>query len=250
MQVHVRSLDWDSQFFGYTVGCIQLEQTELTTKILRQIADISQPFRLIYVQVTPGGNARKLLEKLGCLYVGDKIDHVLDISKKPIKTIDSGLKSILQYGEIADRSELQKLALLSGIHSRYNIDPNFTHDEFNRLYICWIDKSLAEVRKVPMCLMKMGDRVVGFVSFSVIDIHSIRVDLIAVEPKNRGQGIAEDMLNTVIHYAIEHGYKEIHISTQSANIPALNLYKKVGFVVSSQLSIYHLWQEHAKNSLQ
>ncbi len=250
MQVHVHPLDWDSQFFGYKVGRILLEQSDLTSKTLIQLRHISRDFRLIYVQVLPGGDTRNLLEKFGCIYVGDKIDHVLDISKKPIKPYDSGSKSTLQYGEITDRSELHKLALLSGIHSRYNIDPNFTNDEYNRLYICWIEKSLAEAQKVPICLMKIGDQVVGFVSFSAIDIHSINIDLIAVEPKHRGQGIAEDMLNTVIHHAKEQGYKEIRISTQSANIPALSLYKKVGFVISSRLSVYHLWQEHAKNSLQ
>jgi ribosomal protein S18 acetylase RimI-like enzyme len=57
------------------------------------------------------------------------------------------------------------------------------------------------------------------------------IDSVATLPQYRRNGIAEKLLEHVLHEGKERGYHEAQINMYIGNEPALNLYKKMGFEV-------------------
>jgi ribosomal protein S18 acetylase RimI-like enzyme len=57
------------------------------------------------------------------------------------------------------------------------------------------------------------------------------IDSVATLPEYRKRGIAEKLLEYVLHEGKERGYNMAQINMYIGNEPALNLYKKMGFEV-------------------
>ncbi len=55
------------------------------------------------------------------------------------------------------------------------------------------------------------------------------VTTIAVHPDFRGRGLGKMLMNTLIDYAREQGADTMVLEVRPSNIPALNLYKSLGF---------------------
>jgi len=70
---------------------------------------------------------------------------------------------------------------------------------------------------------------------------SCTVELLAVSPKATRRGIGSALFRAVEYDAFCRGAKEIRVGTQVRNIPALNLYSKLGCKVVGCHQIYHMW---------
>lgn len=63
---------------------------------------------------------------------------------------------------------------------------------------------------------------------------------LGVHPSQRGHGLGEALLVLMLRQIAERGYKAATLDVDSGNIPALTLYRKVGFQVLSQIDYYEL----------
>ncbi|MEE1043730.1 MAG: ribosomal protein S18-alanine N-acetyltransferase [Clostridia bacterium] len=52
---------------------------------------------------------------------------------------------------------------------------------------------------------------------------------VAVHPKYRKMGIASMLLEKLIEYCLDDGFKFINLEVREGNVPAINLYSKFGF---------------------
>lgn len=152
------------------------------------------------------------------------------------KTVESQLedsKTITEYSGPLSQ-DLIALALASGEYSRFKVDPRMSSGEFEKLYKIWITKAWEKGEVLVF------EKMEGMVTWS-LENNSAQIGLIAVRDTSRGKGIGESMVKKAEALAYEKGAMKMKIPTQKANVPAINLYHKLGYKVSSQTYVYHYW---------
>ena len=181
--------------------------------------------------------------------------HALDIwqclEKTGFKLIDTNIKFELN-GNILSEWELQKdikicfaekkyqkatgkIARDNFIYSRFHLDPLIKNDLANQIKKNWVENYFLGKRGDKMVLALMDVEPVGFLQLNIKD-KDLFIDLIGVDKKVQGKGIASAM----IRYAdqnIEHSC--IKVGTQIGNLPSIKLYQKLGFVLSGSDYVFH-----------
>lgn len=74
-------------------------------------------------------------------------------------------------------------------------------------------------------------KIVGYVCARII-CEEAQISNIAVSVAHRRQGIATELLNHLADYAKEHNCERCELEVNTANIPAVELYKKCGYEVA------------------
>jgi len=239
MENTITLLSWDSDFFGYKVGRIDvsiLSKNELTNLL----SDAkTKGFKLLYWPVNPKDNVlNQLAKENGGLLVDEKVTFVRSIlpSDKQLEVSPSVLSCL---NKTATERTLS-LSLQSGIYSRYNTDPNFTHNEFNKLYTEWIEKSLSgKIAKEVLVFIEKREEV-GLLTLGEKN-NRADIGLLAVDKDFRGKSIGTSLMHAAFRKAVEWGYKEIQVTTQLQNSAACIFYEKMGFRKEHIVNIYHFW---------
>jgi dTDP-4-amino-4,6-dideoxy-D-galactose acyltransferase len=226
----IEKLSWDSDFFGYPVGQIEILKPD-RYNVSTAIQD-SKKFTLVYV-ISPERIDFEVPElKL--------VDIKTRLSKRIKNKPNCSFYNISEYGGEED-GQLKKLALESGAFSRFKVDSNFVHNEFEKLYLKWISDSINKIIADKIIVYKEpGSVCIGFVTLK-FKIHFSEIGLIAVDEKSRGKGIAKSLLTFTDGLTINAGCDRIEVVTQLENLPAMKLYEKAGFEIISKKYIYHLW---------
>ena len=228
--MNIHRLAWDSDFFGYEVGsCSDFYHSEQNL-----IAIENSSYQLIYLflnQTLPVLPKTFFLAD-GTLILSKRIEldqeYSLDFKISQIKVIDQKLLS---------------LAMQSGVHSRFKIDPNFKHNEFERLYKKWIENSFAEKEHQRVLGYYENETLLGFVSIAE-KLGVLNIGLIAVDQSARGKGIGSSLLQWVFNYAKLNQFEQVHVVTQAANKDALNFYEQHSFEIISRTFLYHVWKSN------
>lgn len=222
---------WDSEHFGYPVGRVDIgpdDDHAQATHVLASAGD----HKLIYVFCDrPFHHAEARLVDVRELYTLRLSEH-MHVGDHP---------DIVTYGH-EPHPGLQELARASGIYSRFNCDPEFTHGEFHLLYDSWLRNSLARVVCAEVFVCERKGEAVGLMTIERPSATTISIGLAAVHPDHRGEGIAKRLLWKGMRYGIGEGCTEFTVVTQGANLAARNLYASVGFRVTERKFVYHIWR--------
>ena len=109
-----------------------------TFKVIRREGATRTGIRLLYLFLPmPDHTLREPLEKLGFLSVGQKVEFAQPVAPPPQPNADPDISLCQTPGDA-----LKQLALASGQHSRFRLDPGFRNREFERLYEEWLFSSL------------------------------------------------------------------------------------------------------------
>lgn len=225
----IKKLEWDSVFFGYPVG--ELIISHSTQRQIPALLKEASAFKLTYL-ITD----KKIKPEI------DKL-KLVDIKTRLGKKLNNKNHTVANVQEYpgGEDEQLEKLALLSGIYSRFKMDSNFVNNEFEKLYLKWISDSINKTIADKVIVYKEnGNPCKGFVTLKFKD-NFCEIGLIAVDEEARGKGIAKSLLSYADNCAGEAGLRRIEVVTQFDNIPAMNLYEKAGYEIISKKYIYHLW---------
>jgi ribosomal protein S18 acetylase RimI-like enzyme len=88
-----------------------------------------------------------------------------------------------------------------------------------------------------MIVAEDSDGVCGFLQLLRARDGSTIIDLIAVDERGRGRGLARAMIALV---ANDRGTGALRVGTQLANRPSLSLYEALGFRMTSAAYVLHL----------
>jgi dTDP-4-amino-4,6-dideoxy-D-galactose acyltransferase len=154
--------------------------------------------------------------------------------------IDPISDNIKEFSSNKVSYELINLALQSGHMSRFKTDPNFTLEQYEKLYKTWIEKSVTGELADNVIVYLVNNIVVGFITVKLKE-PSCQISLVGVDKEYRGRNIGSELINYVKYYGEMKGCVEIFVETQSINTAAIKLYSKCGFRLSSLDRIYHFW---------
>lgn len=221
-------LDWDSDFFGYKVAKLELNNST-------NFSPLSQlQYRLIYVF------APKPIEQLESNLVDKKASFHTAISLNG-KAINQGLviEAFDEYKHSYE--ELINLTLESGVFSRFAIDKNFINKEYEKLYTKWITNSVDKISAIEVFVAIENSTILGMVTLTKKTDELADIGLLAVAPQARGKRVASSLIEHAKKYALNHGFKNIQVVTQLDNEPAVKLYESTGFELKELTYIYHIW---------
>lgn len=89
-------------------------------------------------------------------------------------------------------------------------------------------------RRFAICL-KRNDQYIGNVQLTDIFNNKAQFHIFIGEPDFWGKGIATQATNLIIHYGFsELGLDEIYLEVNAANLSAIAVYKKIGFVTKNE----------------
>jgi len=94
-------------------------------------------------------------------------------------------------------------------------------------------------------IMSRIDRGFSYYSHSTTVSEKGHVISLAVMPRARRRGIAEKLLRKAIEALRSKGVKEVYLEVRISNIPAINLYRKLGFKIAKRIPRYYADGEDA-----
>jgi dTDP-4-amino-4,6-dideoxy-D-galactose acyltransferase len=228
----IERVNWDSDFFGYAVGKTTFEnEKDLDLDTFRKEA---KNYKLIYIY------SKELIDCCEFWLADKKV--VLcrgNISMESNTDIRNDVQPF--NDKIHNLSQLIYLALQSGEYSRFNLDKNFTNNEFSKLYKAWIINSIKGELAFETLVAFTKDKIRGLITINRKSMDAAEIGLLAVNKDARGLGIGTNLIRRAIERAKEEGFTNIQVTTQLDNLAALNLYKKNNFVVNEVTYVYHYW---------
>lgn len=225
----IKRLDWDSDFFGFEVGKLQLEENEQIPSGLLCEND----FKLIYVfSDTP--LKWEATEEVEVKLVDVKVTY----QKEKLQSVrnDVKIESSLTWSK-----KMEELAYQSGEYSRFKIDDNFAPTVFLKMYEIWLRSSLAHEIASEVMVFNPEDPE-GFLTVNIQE-EEATVGLIAVDNRSRGKGVGKRLMQQLEGLALKNHVSRIKVATQEANVIANRFYKSLGYIVAEKHYIYHVWKK-------
>ena len=228
-------LDWDSEFFGFVVGSVEIGKRDDFGKLPRVSPEV--PVGVCYVSVAPEINSliEPELSRLGGLYCGSRVVYRLDLLGRGQENNDKDICTLDSLDE-----SLYKLAISAGWCSRFLHDSRFS-GKFESMYRIWIEKCFAKQQQGRCAILGMHENgeLIGFVAVSH-DAGIGKIDLIAVDPSFRSRGYGKRLVVAAINHAIAAGCSCMQVVTQGQNESGCRTYKACGMQQVERREIWHL----------
>ena len=221
----IQKLTWDSTFFGYKIGKVEIKNT-LNIKQLLEFIEKSS-----YDMVQLFSN-----QKLGSGFNYNPIDVKLTFSKKVATITTNNIKSVTKDLDGA----LVKLAKEAGTYSRYKTDKNL-YLKYEEMYEIWMNKSLKRELAAEVFAFQDENRINGMVTINK-KLKKAKIGLIAVDNKAQSKGIGTQLLQSVENWALKQNLENICVATQEENYKACLFYEKNNYEISDKTYIYHIWK--------
>jgi len=220
--------EWLSNIVGKPVYELKTFQTTLKQK------DFPAGQLFIWSKIPVDDIERSVcLQKLGFYIVDTNIQFSLS------KKISLKNNSNLRFANSSDEPELRALAKDAFEYNRFNRDPNIPNEIASKIKEEWVGNFFLGKRGKWMIVVEENSKITGFLQLIYKNQNTIVIDLIAIDQKHRGKGLAKEMIS----YAYTHCLKRngtIEVGTQIANKPSINLYSKLSFRMNSVSYVLHM----------
>jgi len=229
-------LTWDTEFFGIMTGRIiptSMQENHLAS-ILTEMRQ--KGFQLVYWA------SDHQYEYDFQPYSGILVDKktTFEINLQNIDLDSMPLSKTEPYSNSFPFFQLEKLAVQSGIFSRFARDNSFPHEKFTALYKTWIRKSVSGEMANEVLVIRQNNHIAGMVTLSkkneVGDI-----GLIAVDEEFRGSKFGQHLVYDAQRWFIQNDCHTAYVVTQGDNLPACRLYEKCGYQKIKIEFYYHFW---------
>lgn len=228
----VGRLQWDSDFLGLRIGRTDIMSNERWCVLLHEANVLRMQYDLIYVF-----SEQKLPTNTdGMCLVDTKTIYAKSINSSAIMP-----NSIKCYQETAPNDDLYRLALVSGVYSRFRLDDNLPVGAYERMYRCWIERSVDGSMADIVFVHRDDNQIDGMITLK-LETDVAHIGLVAVDDGAQGKGIGTMLIKAAEAYLLDHTtIRNLKVVTQWANKPACHLYEKNGFLVETKTNIYHWW---------
>lgn len=136
-----------------------------------------------------------------------------------------------------DEDQVAGIARKSFVCSRWHRDSKINNELANKIKEEWARNYWRGRRGQYMVVAEVEGRMVGFNQLIKRDDGVLAIDLIAVDEKYRGKGVAGGMISFAV--ANCGPMTKLVVGTQLTNIASLKMYQRSGFCVVGALHIFH-----------
>lgn len=233
-------LEWDTKFFGFGVARIRqavLDEADLskTLEMLRE-----NNYRMVYWQISADQYESSRIAKLNGGFLADeKVTYV-----KKLVGISDSLEAFaytpVPYPDTIPDAAMIKLALQSGEYSRFRLDPKFPRQLYDKLYTCWITRSVSKEIAREVLIVKEQSDLLGLITLGIKDDRA-DIGLVAVAEHARGKGVGRALVTVANRYFMERSYAFAQVVTQRSNFGACRLYETCGYNIENVENVFHFW---------
>jgi dTDP-4-amino-4,6-dideoxy-D-galactose acyltransferase len=229
----IQRLNWDSDFLGFEVGSITISDDDPFFSIDNyNFSD----YKLVYL--FKPSHFHQL--KINTQFLVD-VKYRYRMALKSFETSFTNKYDISIFSNSTASDELIDLCISSGEYSRYKLDSNFNNSVYPSLYKLWITNALNGKKKEKVFVCNLDGFLAGLIIVSFISTIAT-IEILAVNEKYRGRGIAKALIDISIRESINQGCTDLYVSTQQKNLSSCALYESVGFKLDSSTDVYHFWK--------
>ncbi len=227
---------FESKYLGIKSGKVFYSSPDLETFEKETINRLSEEarkkkYQLISVRMpAPRAEVASAFENAGFRCV----EELLTFSKR-ISNFARGSNYVRRASPV-DLGPISEIAESSFIFDRFHADPLIDNHKANELKKAWSRNCLTH--RADRVFVFHDTKIGGFLACLKIK-KSVVIDLIAVLKEKRGCGVARELIFASESYYQSH-CNEYWVSTQSTNLPSINLYRSCGFGLVSKQSTFHL----------
>ncbi len=173
----------------------------------------------------------KFLQEFNFNLIETNITFVKSIEKKDVGQLD------IRFADNDDQDEVVNLARRNFVYSRFHIDNDIPLKLANSIKAEWSRNYFLGKRGDQMVVALVDGTIAGFLQILFGSNKDLIIDLIAVDAKHHGKGIATNMI-TYAQNQLQQ-FKNIRAGTQLVNLPSIKLYEKAGFCISGAQYVFH-----------
>lgn len=229
--MEIRTLQWDSDFFGLRIGRADVQSLDDAIELALQHYDLKYQYDLLYVFCKEGLS----FDATGAELVDEKILYSKSCENKKEN------KDVMLYMQPEPNESLYRLALVSGGYSRFKLDERLPDGSYEQLYRKWIEKACPQVGTNKQIFAYAPDGIAKGMITVDYNGDKAQIGLVAVDTDCQHQGIGTKIMSTLEYYLYHKAVTTIDVATQAANKDACRWYEKNGFVKKSVTPIYHWW---------
>jgi ribosomal protein S18 acetylase RimI-like enzyme len=177
------------------------------------------------------------------LLVDVGIDSVVDAAAR--REVGEGPR--LRSGLGGDLSWAAPFAGRAFVYSRFASDPFFTRAQVDAFHRQWVTNLWNGLARHVIVAENRDGSPAGFVCCG-LDGDEGRIVLIASESQVRRAGVGKALVRGALDWFARNGAQTVRVKTQAANIPALALYQREGFVTCSTELTYSWSRERSQGA--
>lgn len=233
----IRSLSWDSAFFGCAVSRLDIDNECSADTLRKELFEREgSDYDVCYVYVYHDDVAiSSFLRSAGAR----RYDRKVTFRKDSVLPEENSSDRIVT--DLKDLTpEAIDIAVSSGIHSRFYLDPYFRSKQ-PLLYKQWITNCFEHENGRVFGIVQ-NDELAAIAGVSISECVG-HLELIAVNPKYRRRGFAKKLILTAEDYYWNSGASSAEVVTQLDNTSACATYQSCGYNMISVVDVWHLWKK-------
>lgn len=251
-----RKLNWDSEIFSLNCSSLDyfyIENGDYQRKAFDSLVEIIDNWikknEIRFMVAKIDGKNKNIIDLLSD-YKFENIeelktlrynmgDNIGDLSR-----YESRENKIRPFRE-EDVERIGRISAESFLYTRFMKDKRFGADKASKLNYKWA-VNCCRGRSEEVLVSEVENKVAGFITCNIERIWDENmqygdIQLLAVDKNFRGRGLANDLVCAAKNWFRENNCKFVDVSTQSDNLPALEIYRKSNFEEAySQISL-HKW---------
>ena len=236
---------WDSQFFSFPIGNLDLPGNHDQEKLEKTLCEAHSKFRLLFVSASGEGPDSFTLLGNKCPCYARK----LFLKKDVPKNVDSFDSRVRAYTSTFCSPALERLAVQSGTMTQFRQDPELA-PHFEQLFLTWINFAVTKELADSIWTHYENGKHLGLVtirSAKQIDFNTGqmekegRIGMLAVDSGHRRQRIGTQLIKACDFWCSSLDIPVNAIATQKENEAAIALCKQLGFQQDRETSVYHYW---------
>lgn len=169
------------------------------------------------------------VKRFGGNLADKKTPFAVDLRSLSVEGFASG-DVVEAYAQAMTIKDIEDLAIQSGEHSRFAVDPNTPGEKSVALYSTWSRRSIRKEIAEEVLVIRDRGRVVGMITLGDKNGRG-DIGLIAVDKNYGGRQYGEKLVRAAQRWFVKNGYEFGQVVTQGVSPPACNLYKKCGYHV-------------------
>ena len=242
----IEYLEWDSSFFGVSVGSVRnsiASENDLDS-LLQELRGSSLNLVYVTLPMDRPDLITRILREIGAMQVDSRAEMTIDLLRNHSpRTVIQSTDFVLRIAENEDAASVGELAsyCFRGL-TRFYMDPRFSDNRCDELYRIWGERDVRKKENLSLVCTCNG-RFAGFCTADSIEDKDARIGLIGVAPGFRGLGLGQILLNKAAGMFRDRGCAQLLAVTQLGHAGAIRMYERTGFLLRDTSVVVHLWQD-------